>query len=70
MPFQQGTPNFTEDITIPWEGKRLVDAVRRASSKITAGQPVKLVARVSEGPEQRRKLTALSCRSSRFAAAG
>ena len=58
MPFQQAAPDFTEDITIPWEGKRLLDAVRRASTKIAAGQEVKLVARVSEGPEERRKLTA------------
>jgi len=57
VPFQQAAPDFTEDITIPWEGKRLVDAVRRAASKIAAGQEVKLVARVSEGPEERRKLT-------------
>ncbi|HEY2017707.1 MAG TPA: M14 family zinc carboxypeptidase [Bryobacteraceae bacterium] len=56
MPFQQAAPHFTEDIVIPWEGRRLLDAVRRASAKITAGQEVKLVARVSEGPEQRRKL--------------
>ena len=58
MPFQQAAPDFAEDIVIPWEGKRLLDAVRRASAKIAAGQHVKLVARVSEGPEQRRKLDA------------
>ena len=58
IPFQQAAPTFTEDITIPWEGKRLVDAVRRAAAKLTPGQDVKLVARVSEGPEERRKLTA------------
>ena len=58
MPFQQAAPDFTEDITIPWEGKRLIEAVRRASTRIAAGQEVKLVARVSEGPEERRKLTA------------
>jgi hypothetical protein len=58
VPFQQASPNFVEDIVIPWEGKRLVDTVRRASSRIAAGQEVKLVARVSEGPEQRRKLEA------------
>jgi hypothetical protein len=56
--FQQAAPDFAEDIVIPWEGKRLVDAVRRASGRIAAGQPVNLVARVSEGPEQRRKLEA------------
>jgi hypothetical protein len=54
--FQPAAPTFTEDIVIPWEGKRLVEAVRRASARIAAGQPVKLVARVSEGPEERRKL--------------
>ena len=27
-PFQQAAPTFTEDIVIPWEGKRLLDAVR------------------------------------------
>jgi hypothetical protein len=56
--FQQAAPTFTEDIVIPWEGRRLIEAVRQASSRITAGEPVKLVARVSEGPEQRRKLQA------------
>lgn len=56
--FQQAQPTFTEDIVIPWEGKRLVDAVQRASAKITRGQPVKLVARVSEGPQERTKLVA------------
>ena len=57
-PFHQAAPTFTEDIVIPWEGKRLLDAVRRAAPKIAAGQDVKLVARVSEGPEERRKLAA------------
>jgi hypothetical protein len=54
--FRQAAPTFTEDITIPWEGKRLIEAVRRGSAQIAAGDEVKLVARVSEGPEQRRKL--------------
>jgi hypothetical protein len=57
-PFHQATPTFAEDIVIPWEGKRLLDAVQQAVPKIAAGQDVKLVARVSEGPEERRKLTA------------
>ena len=57
-PFQQAAPTFAEDIVIPWEGKRLLDAVQQAAAKIAAGQDVKLVARVSEGPDQRRKLTA------------
>jgi hypothetical protein len=56
--FHEAAPTFTEDITIPWEGKRLLDAVRRALPKIAAGQPVHLEARVSEGPEERRKLAA------------
>lgn len=58
VPFQQAVPAFTEEIVIPWEGKRLVDTVRRASAKIVPGQEVRLVARVSEGPEARRKLEA------------
>ncbi len=57
--FQQAPPTFTEDIVIPWEGHRLEEAVRIASAKISAGQEVKLISRVSEGPEQRRKLQAL-----------
>jgi hypothetical protein len=54
--FQPAAPTFTEDIVIPWEGKRLLEAVRRASARIAAGQRVNLIARVSEGPEERRKL--------------
>jgi hypothetical protein len=56
-PFHQAAPTFAEDIVIPWEGRRLLDAVKEAAPKIAAGQDVKLVARVSEGPEERRKLT-------------
>ena len=55
-PFHAAAPTFSEDITIPWEGKRLIEAVRRGSAKIAQGDEVKLVARVSEGPEERRKL--------------
>ena len=58
MEFRQGAPTFAEDIVVPWEGRRLTEAVRRAAAKLTAGQDVKLVARVSESPDQRRKLTA------------
>ena len=58
VPFHQAAPTFSEDIVVPWEGRRLTDAVRRAAAKIAAGQDVNLVARVSEGPEERRKLTA------------
>jgi hypothetical protein len=56
VPFRQAAPAFVEDVAIPWEGRRLVDAVKRVSGKIGAGQPVRLLALVSEGPEQRRKL--------------
>jgi len=55
-PFHQGAPDFTEDITIPWEGMRLINAVKSSAAKIASGQDVKLIARVSEGPQQRRKL--------------
>ena len=54
--FQQAKPAFAEDIVIPWEGTRLIKAVK--SAKIKSGAPVRLVARVSEGPEQRLKLKA------------
>jgi hypothetical protein len=58
VPFRQAAPTFTEDILIPWEGHRLEEAVRVAASRIAAGQEVKLISRVSEGPDQRRKLQA------------
>src|SRR5260370_25906205 len=54
--FRQGAPAFKEDLVIPWEGKRLLKAVTAALLKLKPGEPVKLVARVSEGPEQRKKL--------------
>ncbi|HLX42503.1 MAG TPA: M14 family zinc carboxypeptidase [Bryobacteraceae bacterium] len=54
--FHQGTPAFQEDIVIPWEGSRLVKAVKDALPKLKQGEPVKLLARVSEGPEARQKL--------------
>ncbi|HTS66996.1 MAG TPA: M14 family zinc carboxypeptidase [Candidatus Acidoferrales bacterium] len=56
--FQKQTPTFAEDVVIPWEGKRLVDSVRAAASKIARQKEVKLAALVSEGPDQRRKLEA------------
>jgi hypothetical protein len=56
--FHPAAPTFTEDIVIPWEGRRAEDALRRAAAKIAPGQDVELVARLSEGPEQRRKLEA------------
>jgi hypothetical protein len=52
--YRQGTPAFVEDIVIPWEGTRLINAVKKARFKPDV--PVKLVARVSEGPEVRLKL--------------
>ncbi len=54
--FQPGTPTFAEDMVIPWEGTRLLQAVKTALPKLKPGEPVRLLARVSEGPEQRRKL--------------
>src|SRR6185312_15856625 len=57
-PFHPGKPIFTQDIHIPWEGATLLNDVRGAARKLAAGQPVTLVARVSEGPAERQKLTA------------
>ena len=57
-PFHQAAPTFTEDIAIPWEGRRLLDTVRGAAAKIGPGQEVALQARLSEGPAERRKLEA------------
>jgi Zinc carboxypeptidase len=54
--YHQGAPTFAEDIVIPWEGSRLIKAVKGALPKLKAGEPVALVARVSEGPEVRVKL--------------
>ncbi|MGB8590907.1 MAG: M14 family zinc carboxypeptidase [Candidatus Acidiferrales bacterium] len=56
-PFHQAKPTFSEDLVISWEGTRLLQAVRDAAPKIKSGQAVTLTARVSEGPEQRQKLT-------------
>ena len=52
--YHQGAPAFAEDIVIPWEGTRLINSVKKARFKPDV--PVKLVARVSEGPEVRVKL--------------
>jgi hypothetical protein len=52
--FQKQTPTFAEDIVIPWEGKRLIDAIRTATAKMPRRQETKLTALVSEGPDQRR----------------
>jgi hypothetical protein len=56
IPFKQHEPTFAEDLTIPWEGKRLLDAVQAAAPKIDKQQPLVLEARVSESPEMRIKL--------------
>ncbi|HUA86896.1 MAG TPA: M14 family zinc carboxypeptidase [Bryobacteraceae bacterium] len=52
--FHPGTPAIEEDIRIPWEGTRLINAIKSALPKING--PVHLLARVSEGPEVRRDL--------------
>jgi hypothetical protein len=56
--FHQGTPTFQEDLTIPWEGTRLLNAVKGALPNLRGRRSVSLLARVSEGPEQRQKLAA------------
>lgn len=56
--FHQAAPTFTEDLTIPWEGTRLLDMVKNALSGVQPSQTVTLVARVSEGPQVREKLKA------------
>jgi hypothetical protein len=56
VPFKQPKPTFRDDFTIPWEGKRMLEAVRKAATNMPRGQPVKLEVRVSEGPEERAKL--------------
>jgi Zinc carboxypeptidase len=56
VPFKQAEPTFRDDFTIPWEGKRMMEAVRKASANLPKGQTVKLEVRVSEGPEERVKI--------------
>ena len=55
-PYKDGEPTFRDDFTIPWEGKRMMEAVRAAASQMTKGVPVTLEVRVSEGPEERVKI--------------
>jgi len=55
--FHQGTPTFQEDLVIPWEGTRLVNAVEESLPKLKGQASVQILARVSEGPEQRQILT-------------
>jgi len=54
--FKQTKPTFEENLTIPWEGTRLINAIKGSLPKLKAGEPVRVVARVSEGPETRQKL--------------
>jgi hypothetical protein len=56
--FHQGTPTFQEDLTIPWEGTRLLNAVKSALPKLKGRSSADVVVRVSEGPEQRQRLAA------------
>lgn len=56
VPFKQAEPTFRDDFTIPWEGKRLMEAMRGAVAQMPRGQPVTLEVRVSEGPEERIKI--------------
>jgi hypothetical protein len=56
--FHQATPTFQEDLTIPWEGTRLLNAVKGALPKLKGRRSVSVLARVSEGPEQRQNLAA------------
>lgn len=57
IPFHQAEPTFAEDITLPWEGTRLIDAVTKAAASLPRGQSIVVQAGVSESPEQRLKLT-------------
>ncbi len=56
FPFHQAAPTFVEDFVIPWEGNRLLDAVKKVAAQVKPKQSMRLVARVSEGPEERAKL--------------
>jgi hypothetical protein len=56
VPYKQAEPTFRDDFTIPWEGKRMMEAVRAAAAKMPKGAPVTLEVRVSEGPEERIKI--------------
>jgi Zinc carboxypeptidase len=55
-PFHQAAPDAAWDFAIPWEGTRLLDAVKKAAAQLKHGENVNLLARVSEGPEERQKL--------------
>jgi hypothetical protein len=55
-PFQPSEPTFRERFAIPWEGNRLLEAVRRAAAGRLQGQPAVVRAEVSESPTVRRQL--------------
>lgn len=55
-PFVQGKPTFEDNFTIPWEGRRLLDKVRSATTKVVRGKSVDLRAEVSESPAELLKL--------------
>ena len=55
-PFKQAEPTFAEDMVIPWEGRRLTEAVEKAMGGLKKGDAVALEARVSESPQVRAKL--------------
>ncbi|HEY4354225.1 MAG TPA: M14 family metallopeptidase [Acidobacteriaceae bacterium] len=57
VPFKQAEPTFRDDFTIPWEGKRMMDAVSKALASAPKGAPMELEVRISEGPEERVKIT-------------
>ncbi|WP_035358808.1 hypothetical protein, partial [Edaphobacter aggregans] len=53
IPFKQGAPTFSEDLTFPWEGKRMQDVAKKLIAQLPAGQEVVVQAGVSESPQQR-----------------
>lgn len=55
--FHPTKPTIEEDLVIPWEGRRLLDAVRSGAGTIGTSDEVALEARVSEGAAERAKLT-------------
>lgn len=55
--FQQAKPTFSEDLTFPWEGTRMLETARKLAASIPAGQEVVVQAGVSESPKQRALLT-------------
>jgi hypothetical protein len=57
IPFKQAQPTLSEDLTFPWEGKRMLETARKLAAGVPAGQPVTVQAGVSESPEQRALLT-------------